>query len=181
MVGLDGKPLAGVKVAARNTGTGIAYSSRTNDRGIYALLVPRFAAYEVKAKADGLGFMPKARAVTVGTTVARNVWGANYRAVTRVMALSDTSLAFGPVPVGETRSRVLTVANPGTAKLTVTRIECPAGWVAFPQSFEVPAGGQTTFKIKFAPMAVQSFEGTVLLRSDRTSGANGITVKGRGI
>jgi hypothetical protein len=100
VLGLNGKPLGGVKVAARNTGTGIAYSSRTNERGIYAILVPRFASYEVKAKADGLGFMPRARAVTVGTTVARNVWGANYRAVTRVMALSDTSLAFGPVPVG---------------------------------------------------------------------------------
>jgi hypothetical protein len=60
------------------------------------------------------------------------------------------------------------VANPGTAKLTVTRIECPAG-------------GQTTFKVKFAPTKVQAYEGMVLLRSDRTSGANGITVKGRGI
>ncbi len=181
VLNLNGKPMADVKVTARNLSTGTTYSRRTNARGIYAIRVPRYANYEVKAKAVGVGFTPKIRNVTMGLTVARNVWGVNYKAVTRIMALPFSSMKFGPVPVEESLSRSVTVQNTGTAKLSVTRIECPAGFSAFPQTFEIPAGGSATFKVKFTPVAMAFYEGTVILRSDRTSGNNQIAVQGRGI
>jgi copper(I)-binding protein len=97
---------------------------------------------------------------------------------TRIIALSG-SLSFGNVTVGSTGTATLTIANNGNSTLNVTGITYPIGFSgAF--SGTIAAGNSTNVVVTFAPVAAQSYSGTVSVSSDKTSGANTISASGTG-
>ncbi len=99
---------------------------------------------------------------------------------TRIISLSG-NLAFGSVAVGSTATRTLTIANSGTSTLTWTGISTgSAALTANPTSGAVAAGGSQAVTLAFAPTAVQSYNGTVTVTGDQTSGTNTTTVSGSG-
>lgn len=103
--------------------------------------------------------------------------------MTRVVALSG-NLAFGDVAAGSTATSVLTIANTGTATLTVTGMRAPsassgiykANWV----SGSIAPGGSQAVTITFSPVAAISYNGTLTVDADQTSGNNSLPISGSG-
>jgi hypothetical protein len=94
-------------------------------------------------------------------------------ALTRIIGVSG-DLSFGSVTTGLTATTVLTITNCGNVLLTVTDITYPAGFSGA-WSGTLEAGNATTVTVTFAPMAAQSYSGTVTVVSDKTAGENTIT------
>ena len=102
---------------------------------------------------------------------------------TRVIGLSG-NLAFGDVAAGNTATSVLTIANTGTGTLTVTGMSAPsagsgiykASWV----SGTIAPGASQAITVTFAPAAAISYNGTLTVNADQTSGTNTIPVSGAG-
>ena len=102
---------------------------------------------------------------------------------TRIIGLSG-DLVFGDVAVGNTATRVLTIANTGTGILTVTGMSSPsavasvyeASWV----NGTIAPGGSQAITITFAPAAAISYDGTLTVITDGASGTNTIPLSGAG-
>jgi formylglycine-generating enzyme required for sulfatase activity len=179
---LAGNPLAGVKVVAKHTG-GVYPNKATvsNARGIYALLLPT-GQYKVSATMSGRGFNPQSRTVSVGYSTVRNSWFNNFKAVTRIIRLSTTKLAFGTVASGSSKTLKFSIFNDGNAALSVSDIVCPAGFTTVPSApFSVPPnGGKVVVSVTFAPAAAGFVTGDLTVKCDKSSGVNKLTVKGTG-
>ena len=106
----------------------------------------------------GLAAQNVATMVTAATETAPKAVAAETAGMARVVAANRagdilTSLDFGPVAVGESDLRKLTVRNTGTATLSVNqpttnapfRINSPTA------SFTVPPGGQHRITVRFRP------------------------------
>jgi hypothetical protein len=93
----------------------------------------------------------------------------------------DGELDFGDVQVAQEAQKTLRIFNDGTAALTVTAIQ---GAAVFAPSWShgviAPGLSQTTV-VSFRPAAAQSYNGTLVIASDATGGANQITVVARGV
>ncbi|HKW03570.1 MAG TPA: choice-of-anchor D domain-containing protein [Vicinamibacterales bacterium] len=96
---------------------------------------------------------------------------------TRVISLSG-NLAFGNAVVGSTATTTLTIANSGSASLTVTGMTGPSGFTASWTSGVIPAGGSQPVTIGFSPTAVGTYSGTIAVIGDQTSGNNTIAASG---
>jgi hypothetical protein len=97
---------------------------------------------------------------------------------TRILALTG-DLVFGSVPVGETPTRVLTLANTGNAPLTVQSITYPAGYTgAF--SGVIGPGESREVTVVFSPTTARSYLGVLTVNGDLTAGARTKTVSGTG-
>ncbi len=90
------------------------------------------------------------------------------------------NLAFGPLPVGTTTARTLTISNTGNAMLIVNGISYPAGFSGNWTSGTIGAGGSQDVTVTFAPTAVSSYGGTVTVSGNQTSGTNTIAASGSG-
>ena len=117
-------------------------------------------------------------------TVADEPYGNTARYTNhRVIGLSG-NLAFGDVAAGNTATSVLTIANTGTGTLTVTGMSAPsagsgiykASWV----SGTIAPGASQAITITFAPTAAISYNGTLTVNADQTSGTNTVPVSGAG-
>jgi hypothetical protein len=105
-----------------------------------------------------------------------NVTGSGTNTADPVIALSG-SLNFGDVMVGSAANLNLTISNTGNATLTISNINCPAG---FSSSFTgaIEPGTSTNATVTFSPVAPQPYSGAVTVVSDATSGANTVAVSG---
>ncbi|HYC00445.1 MAG TPA: choice-of-anchor D domain-containing protein [Candidatus Limnocylindrales bacterium] len=100
-------------------------------------------------------------------------------AQTRILAITG-SLTFGQVFVGASRDLTITLANSGTATLTVRGLSITGGlanhfftsWT----SGTIGPGGSQVITITFAPESGGSFSGTITIDADHTSGTNTIPV-----
>ncbi|MFO7535028.1 MAG: C10 family peptidase [Kiritimatiellia bacterium] len=174
-----GRPLAGVKVVARDmSGVQPRKSTLTNSRGIYAFTVPG-GAYEVFGLLAGYGFKPESKIVT--TTSTRNSWANNFKRVTRIMRLSTVKLAFGRVPLFTEKLLSFKVFNDGTAPLTVSNITLPAGFSWTGSPFTIPVGGYQKMQISFSPTVAGIVKGDAVIQSNRSGGSNTFVVTGNGI
>jgi len=103
---------------------------------------------------------------------------------TRIVSVTG-NLAFGEVAVGASRDIAMTIANSGTAALTITSLSVSGGLVSHTTatwtSGTIAAGGSQVVSIRFAPTAEGSFSGTVTVNGDQTSGTNTIAVSGSAI
>jgi LEA14-like dessication related protein len=88
-------------------------------------------------------------------------------------------MAFGNLNVGTTATATLTVNNSGSAPLTVTGINYPAGFTGA-WSGAVAPGGSQPVTVTFAPTAEATYGGTVTVTSDATGGVNTIGASGTG-
>lgn len=104
---------------------------------------------------------------------------ASTPATTRIIALSG-NLAFGDVPVGSERDASLTISNRGNATLTITGMSIPGGMAdqlsASWTSGQIPAGGSQAVTIRFSPTSAGSYNGSLSVNGDQTSGVNTLAI-----
>ncbi len=99
--------------------------------------------------------------------------------VTRVVSLSG-SLTFGTVEIGKTSDLTLTIGNNGSATLSVTGITSPDGYTLNWTSGTIAPGGSQQVTVRFAPTAARSYDGTLTVNGDHTSGTNTTALSGAG-
>jgi hypothetical protein len=102
-------------------------------------------------------------------------------AATRVISVSG-NLDFGEIAVGSQRDRSFTIANAGTATLTVSSLTVSGGLAAHTTASwtngTIAAGASQTVTVRFAPTAPGSFSGVVTVVGDQTSGSNTVAISG---
>lgn len=90
------------------------------------------------------------------------------------------NLAFGTVAVGSRSApALLTISNSGTSALTITGMQVPGG--AYSGSWTsgtIPPGGSQPVSVVFAPTTAGTFNGTLIVNGDQTSGTNSIAISG---
>lgn len=100
---------------------------------------------------------------------------------TRVIFL-EGSLAFGDVPIGGTAQRDLRIFNQGSAPLTVTGLTGPSGFTASWTSGTIPGGnGRQDVVVRFTPTEGKSYNGTLTVNGNQTSGTNTLAITARGL
>lgn len=109
-----------------------------------------------------------------------SVSGTGTASATKVIQLTGT-LTYGSVQTGTTLSKALTITNSGNATLTVTDVTVPSGYTPDWTSGTIAAGASQVVNITFAPVAATSYNGTVTVSSDATSGTNTRAITGAGI
>jgi hypothetical protein len=100
---------------------------------------------------------------------------------TRVIAVSG-NLAFGDVAVGGSRDATFTIANTGTATLTVSGMSVSGGLASYLSaswtSGTIAPGATQTVNIRFQPTTAGSYSGTLTVTADHTSGSNTLPISG---
>jgi hypothetical protein len=97
----------------------------------------------------------------------------------RVIAL-QAILEFGDVSVGGSAERFLRISNNGTGPLTITGLSGPSGYVASWTSGTIQASQSQEVTIRFQPTEAKTYNGTLTVNGDQTSGTNTTPVSGRG-
>lgn len=96
---------------------------------------------------------------------------------TRVINVSG-SLNFGQVTVGASQDATVTISNSGNSTLTVTGLNATSNFTlhsaASWTSGTIAAGASQTVTITFRPTSAGSFNGTLTVNADHTSGTNTI-------
>ncbi len=98
---------------------------------------------------------------------------------TRVISLTG-NLSFGTIRVGQIAKRTLSIGNSGSAALTVSSINYPAGFGGDWSGGVIAAGGSQSVVVTFTPTAVTSYGGLISVDANQTSGATTIDVSGAG-
>jgi hypothetical protein len=99
---------------------------------------------------------------------------------TRIIGVSG-SLSFGTVGVNQTATRTLAISNTGTANLTVTGITYPLGFSGnLSGNLTVAPNTSQNVTVTFTPTLNRSYNGTLTVNSDATSGIAMIAALGVG-
>src|SRR5450759_303386 len=98
---------------------------------------------------------------------------------TRIISL-DGSMAFGNIQTFTTFDESLRIHNNGTAVLTISGLTGPSGYTADWTSGTIAAGSSQAVTIRFSPTAEQTYNGTLTVNGDQTSGTNTIAISGTG-
>ncbi|MCT4636348.1 MAG: choice-of-anchor D domain-containing protein [Bacteroidales bacterium] len=96
---------------------------------------------------------------------------------TKIIAITG-NMSFGNVAVGASETKELTIANSGTADLTVTNINVPSGYSVSETSFNVTAGSSYKVNVIFSPTTSGVISGDLVVVSDKTSRDNTISLSG---
>jgi hypothetical protein len=99
---------------------------------------------------------------------------------TRIIRL-QAILEFGSIPVNTTADRELRIFNDGNSVLTVTGMTGPSGYTASWTNGTIAPGTSQLSVVHFSPTAAISYNGTVTVQSDATSGANTTPISGSGL
>lgn len=113
-------------------------------------------------------------------TINANGNGVQQTTPTRIISLSG-SLSFGNVSVGQSNNKTLTVENSGNSTLYVNSISSTDPRFSGNWSGPIPAGGSISTSINFAPSNAQTYNGTISVNSDATSGTYTKNATGTGI
>jgi HYDIN/CFA65/VesB-like, Ig-like domain len=100
-------------------------------------------------------------------------------AQTRIIRL-EALLQFGDVPVGSSTTRDLRIYNDGNSTMTVTGMTGPSGYTATWTSGTIAPGTSQVSVIRFSPTTAQTYDGTLTVQADHTSGSNTTAISGRG-
>lgn len=108
--------------------------------------------------------------------------GPNAPSETRIIHI-DGELNFGDVRVGETNEKMLRVFNNGNSPMTVSSLTGPStGFVAtWTQGTIAPSGGFQDITVRFSPTERRSYNGTLTVNANHTSGSNTKAITARGI
>lgn len=102
-------------------------------------------------------------------------------AVTRVVGVSPTSLAFGTVETGSIETRNFTITNTGNSPLLVMSLSFPfptytANW----NSGTIAPAGSQVIMITYAPILAEAEIGNIVVNSNATNGVNTLAVTAEG-
>ncbi len=117
---------------------------------------------------------------TSGTnTASLDGTGTQTQQQTKIISLSG-NLSFGNVDVGKTSSKTLTISNTGNSALNITSINYNNSVFSGSWNGSIPAGSSQDVTITFAPLAAQTYSGTLTVNCDKTSGTNTASLDGTG-
>ncbi len=89
------------------------------------------------------------------------------------------SLAFGALPINTSKTASLTLSNTGNSTLTVSHINFPSGeFTGDASAFSLAPGATRKVTVTFAPRAVGSFGGTVIVDANVTGGQSTLPISG---
>ena len=97
-----------------------------------------------------------------------------------IMVLSSSLLAFGDVPTGDSKEKVLRVFNTGTLELVLSGISVSEGAVfsVSPDAAVVAAGESVQLTVTFSPPAVGSYQGELVITEEETEARVSLTGEG---
>jgi hypothetical protein len=98
---------------------------------------------------------------------------------TRVNRLQSI-LEFGSIPLNTTADRELRIFNDGNSVLTVTGMTGPSGYTASWTNGTIAPRTSQLSVVHFSPTAATTYNGTVTVQSDATSGTNTTPISGTG-
>lgn len=104
---------------------------------------------------------------------------------TRIIGLTG-SLAFGQVAVGSQAAQTFSVRNDGNSSLTISRLTYSGSgtgssvFTASATTGVVSPGGSLTITVFFSPTAAITYNGTLTVEADHTSGTSTLAVSGTG-
>jgi hypothetical protein len=104
-------------------------------------------------------------------------------APTRIITL-EGALAFGDVGIGATETRVIRIYNLGTEALNITGMtSAGAGSVFFADWTQgtIAPGANQAVNFRFTPQAVQTYNGTLTVNGNQTSGTNTMAITAAGV
>jgi hypothetical protein len=96
--------------------------------------------------------------------------------VTRIIQLTGT-LDFGDVFLGEDDQKTFTISSIGTGAIAINTILYPTGYAGSTKT----VGNSIEVTVTFKPVNVISYDGSITIESDKTSGTPTIPVKGKGV
>jgi hypothetical protein len=99
---------------------------------------------------------------------------------TRIIGITGT-LAFGTVAVGSSKELTIFINNGGNSALTISGISGPSVYSASWTNGVIPAGGTHASVLRFTPAESRTYNGTVIVSGDQTSGTNTIAISGTGL
>lgn len=100
------------------------------------------------------------------------------------LSLANTSIDFGSVVLGDTKTLTVTATNSGSAAVTVNSATVASGnFVVTAPSFPatIAAGQSATLSLAFTPEAVGSFTATVTIASNASNSTATVSLTGVGI
>lgn len=100
-------------------------------------------------------------------------------AQTRVIAL-EGNMDFGAIQIHQSFSATLRILNNGNAPLTITNMTGPGGYASSFTNGTIQAGSAQTATVRFSPTEPRTYNGTLTVNGDHTSGTNTIAISGRG-
>ena len=100
-------------------------------------------------------------------------------AISRIIELQG-DLDFGNIPVGDTVLRNVSIRNVGTSELSVSGLSMPSGFSGSWSGVIAP-GAQQQVEIVFSPTVEQVYLGALTVLSNKTSGANSLSMSGTGV
>jgi uncharacterized membrane protein len=109
------------------------------------------------------------------------VSGTGVQAETPKPVISVTSsLSFGNVNIGQTKTATLTIKNTGNADLEVKKVGPPEGFSGS-WSGIIAKGGSRDVTITFAPSRTGAYNGYIMVYSDASNGLQECAVSGTGV
>ncbi len=138
-----------------------------------------------------LGFKPssngsKTDVLTIVTNAGNktiNLTGTGVSSGTPDISISPTSLSFGNVAVGSSKTATFTISNPGSAPLSVTSISIGTGtgqYTVNTSATTVPVGGSRTVAVTFKPTSAGSKSGTVAIEAEGINRSLAVILSGTG-
>ena len=100
-----------------------------------------------------------------------------------VLGLSGSSLNFGTVTMGNSKTLSVTAENTGTASLTITSAQSSSTEFVLSKPalpLTIAAGATATLSVTFKPSSTAAASGTIAIASNSSDGAMGLGVEGDG-
>src|SRR5581483_1728975 len=121
--------------------------------------------------------------ITSNATDSPTIVSLSGNGTTQLLGASPPTLDFGSVAVGGSGTGTVTLSNTGTGSVTISQINVSGTGFSLSgisPPVILPAGQNTTFSVKFAPMASGSVTGSVSVISNATNSPATISLSGNG-
>ncbi|MBR1666194.1 MAG: choice-of-anchor D domain-containing protein [Bacteroidaceae bacterium] len=112
-----------------------------------------------------------------GSALETTVSSGDITVLSPKIQLSAKAIHFGSVPIRSTYQQPLLVANVGNEPLAITDIVSPNSLFSVnPSTLTLPAGGQQSITISYAPTQYGSDSGTIFINSNAVNGTQRVSV-----
>jgi hypothetical protein len=170
--------------SAAISGTGFTMSGLTTPLNIAAggnsTFNVTFAATGTSAVSGNVTLTSNA----AGSPTALSLTATGVATPTPLISLAPSSVAFGNVPDGTTKSQTITVQNTGNATLTISAAT-PTGTGYSISGLTLPlniaAGASSTFNVNFAPTGTTAVSGSVSIVSNVATSPTALPLTGTGV
>ncbi len=110
--------------------------------------------------------------------------GSSNQQQTNTLSLASTSLSFGSVAVGSSKTVTVAATNSGNAPITISGAALSTKYFSLTAPslpVLIAAGQSATLSVKFTPNAAGAFSGTAALTSDASDSQITVSLSGTGV